>query len=343
MTKDTGNDGNISRDEETMSRLLRLAGPRATVSSEVEARVYAKVRAEWERNTAAAPADRVYRNVRREWSRESVRSAFMRWVLPVALAASIAVVISIVVQQTPAPIGVAPVGTIAKVTGPGNLPAPGDEVYPGTRLSTGADEGISLILANAESLRLGANTVIDVLAADRFGLANGRIYADTGDMMYRSKQLVIETAVGEITDVGTQFAVSVAGEELEVAVREGRVDLAHGSAIHVAVAGEKMRLAQGARPEYEEIAADDEYWDWASSLAPDFDIENRSLLDFLRWAARESGHELVFADQELRMSAMRTDLHGSVAGFGPLEAVRSVLATTSFKYRIEPGRIIIEK
>ena len=41
------------------------------------------------------------------------------------------------------------------------------------------------------------------------------------------------------------------------------------------------------------------------------------------------------------MSAMRTDLHGSVADFEPLEALESVLATTSFRYRIEADKIVV--
>ena len=40
---------------------------------------------------------------------------------------------------------------------------------------------------------------------------------------------------------------------------------------------------------------------------------------------------------------MRTDLHGSVEDFEPLEAVESVLATTNFRYRLEADRIVIER
>jgi len=53
--------------------------------------------------------------------------------------------------------------------------------------------------------------------------------------------------------------------------------------------------------------------------------------------------ELVFESDELRMAAMRTDLHGSVASFSPRESVEAVLATTNLGYRIEPGRIVIEQ
>ena len=109
----------------------------------------------------------------------------------------------------------------------------------------------------------------------------------------------------------------------------------------MAVAGERLRIDASGDAVVGAVESHTDFWAWATELAPPFDIENKSLLDFLRWAARETGRELVFEDQDLRMSAMRTDLHGSVAGFQPMEAIESVLATTSFRYRIEPDRIII--
>jgi hypothetical protein len=109
------------------------------------------------------------------------------------------------------------------------------------------------------------------------------------------------------------------------------------------VAGERLRLGHDGQVTVDSIAPNDPYWNWTAALAPTFDIENKSLLDFLRWAARETGRELIFEDNELRMSAMRTDLHGSVADFAPLEALESVLATTNFHYRILADRIVIER
>ena len=128
---------------------------------------------------------------------------------------------------------------------------------------------------------------------------------------------------------------------LDVAVREGRVDVLNDGRELVAVAGERMRIESGREATFEDIAAHDDYWEWVSMLAPAYDIENRSLLDFLRWAARETGYELVFATNGLRMSAMRTDLHGSVEGFEPTEAIGAVLSTTTFNYRFVGEKLVI--
>jgi hypothetical protein len=111
----------------------------------------------------------------------------------------------------------------------------------------------------------------------------------------------------------------------------------------VVVAGERLLIEPGQGVKVREVSPHDDYWAWVSGLAPVYDIENRSLLDFLRWAARETGRELVFEDNDLRMAVMKTDLHGSIEDFGPDEAISAVLATTSFHYRVAEDRIVISR
>ena len=330
------------RDDETMQRLLRLAGPRAPIPEQIAARVYANVHREWQASSRSPDGERVYRHVRREWRKDATRRRYRRWALPVALAASLVLAVTIVMQPQPSAPGSPAIGTVARAVGD-SLPLPGATVHAGDVLATGAGEGLSILVNNVESLRLDQDTTLVVVAKNEFRLDGGRIYADTGDFMYHDRGLLIETPMGSVTDVGTQFAVQVAADGLDVAVREGRVDVSRGASEFVAVAGERLGLAPTGDPLVESVEPHDAFWDWAGRLAPVFDIENKSLLDFLRWAARETGRELVFEDNELRMSAMRTDLHGSVADFEPLEAVESVLATTKFRYRILGDRIVIER
>ena len=334
------------RDDATMERLLRLAGPRARIPADIEARVYERVRREWQ--TASQPPDgaRVYRHVRREWQTDTTRWRYRRWAVPVALAASVVLAVTLLLQQPPSAPARLAIGTVARVVdaaASGALPAAGHPVYAGDVLTTGPGQKLSVVINNAVSLRLDQDTTLAAMAGDEFRLESGRVYADTSDFMYRDHSLVMHTPMGTVTDVGTQFSVQLAAENLDVAVREGRVDVSRGAEEFVAVAGERLRLREDDTAEMGAVAPHDPFWDWTASLAPVFDIENKSLLDFLRWAARETGRELVFEDNELRMSAMRTDLHGSVEDFEPLEAVESVLATTNFRYRLEADRIVIER
>ncbi len=346
MNDKTSQGQSTDRDDETMERLLRLAGPRAPIPEDVAARVYANVHREWQASSQPPDSARVYRRVRKEWQRGSARRRYRRWALPVALAASVVLAVTVSLQPPPSAPGRIAIGTVARVAGDagaGTLPAIGQPVYAGDVLETGAGQKLSVVIDDSESLRLDQNTTLAFVAKDEFRLDGGRVYADTGDFMYRDRGLIIDTAMGSVTDVGTQFAVQIASGALDVAVREGRVDISRDGSEFVAVAGERLQLGSDDEPVVATLEPHDPFWSWTASLAPVFDIEDKSLLDFLRWAARETGRELSFADNELRMSAMRTDLHGSVADFEPIEAVESVLATTNFRYRIQADRIVIER
>lgn len=344
MTKQTNDDKELERDEEAMARLLRLAGPRAEIPADAESRVYARVLKEWQASTEAPDDARVYKFVHRSWKRDAALAATKRWILPIALAASAALVAIFISQPEQVP--PVAVGTVAKVVSPaagGSAFALGDEIYVGMTIETGDGQGMSFLLARNESLRLDEDSALRVDTRDQFTLLRGRVYADTGEFVYRDGGLRIDTAFGAVTDIGTQFAVSIQDDLLDVAVREGRVDVRNDTHKYVAMSGERIRLLEQGEVDVDPLALTDEYWNWTTNLAPAFDIEGRSLMDFLKWAARESGRILYFEDTELRMAAMRTDLHGSIADFSPLEAIESVLATTAFRYHIEHDRIVIER
>lgn len=343
MKENDRNNMNVDRDEETMARLLRLAGSRPDVPEDVESRVYDRVLSEWQESTGAPDEARVYQFVRREWESQARFGAVKRWAVPIAMAASALLALALVLQPSPEVAVPVAVGTIARVVddaGAGSRWSVGQIVYAGDRVTTGAGERLSVMLDSAESLRLDQNTELVVEAAGEYQLASGRVYADTGDFVYRDKSLSIDTPFGVVTDVGTQFAVGLASEVLEVAVREGRVDVESASGQVIAIAGERLRVRQDGAT-VDTLEPSDSYWGWAARLAPAFEIEGKSLLEFLRWGARETGRELVFASDETRMAAMRVDLHGSVADFDPEEALEFILAGTSFDYRIDTDRIVI--
>lgn len=347
MNEKTGQGTNFDRDEATMARLLRLAGPRPAIAEDIEQRVYERVRDEWQANSQAPDNRRVYRRVHKEWLKRGARGRRAhRWITPAAVAATVLLVVAVVLQPSPPTPQRVPVASIVRVVGDGAGTAgfaAGQQIFAGETLSVSDGEGLSLLLGGAESMRLDQNSTLVVNGKHDFSLVSGRIYADTGDFVYKTRGLVIDTPMGRVTDVGTQFAVTIGADRLDVAVREGRVDVTQASEVYVAIAGERMQVAAGEAAVVAGLAAHDAYWDWAISLAPEFDIENKSLLDFLRWASRETGRELLFATNEVRLAAMRVDLHGSVAGVSPLEAVELVLAGTTFLYRIEADRIVIEK
>jgi len=328
---------------ESLARLIKLAGERPEIPLSVESRVYHRVHREWQTATAEPNGEKVYKEVHKTWRRGSLRAAVLRWTLPLGVAASAVIAVLMLTPPDTAPLQLA--ATVSRVVNAGPLNSrysEGTAVHSGETISTGPDEGLSLLLARGESLRIDANTEIRIDSANHFALLSGRIYADSGQFVYREGGLNIETGFGRVTDVGTQFSVSASDESLEVAVREGRVDVQSEQAAYAARIGERLTLKAGQAAVITELDTHDAYWGWVADLAPTLDLSNKSLLDFLKWAARETGRELQFSSDELRMFAMRTDVHGSIEGMTPDEALVAILAATTVHYRIENHRIFIE-
>ena len=70
-------------------------------------------------------------------------------------------------------------------------------------------------------------------------------------------------------------------------------------------------------------------------------IEGRSVDDFVKWAARETGRSVSYASAGAERSARDIVLKGSVAGLTPEAAVTAVLSTTSLQPSIDGGQIRI--
>ena len=291
--------------------MLKLAGPREEISADLEQRVYSKVREEWQQTSKGSVA--------------------MRWAIPFALAASVLLAIALYNPNTDEP--ARSVGTFVQS---------GASVVVGDLIATDMNAGQSIALDGDISLRVDKNTRLEVGDNGEFTLLAGRVYIDTGDRIYADRHVVVHTANGTATDIGTQFSVAYTNMNMSVAVREGQVDLSDGEQSSTGMRGEKMTLRSGGSIEIDEVQVAGAEWDWAIALAPQFELENRTLLEFLKWAARETGLELVFDSDATRAVARVSKSHGSIDGLTPLEAVDAVLATTQFIYSIDDETILIK-
>ncbi|HET6629810.1 MAG TPA: FecR family protein [Woeseiaceae bacterium] len=329
---EAGGRGGGAPADDPIAKLIHLAGPRGTVPAAIERRVHDRVRTEWRRSI--------------------VRGRTLRWGIPLALAASVVIAVT-VAYRTPdeAPRAVlTPVATIVRINGApaaaANRPSPGllvgGRLYAGDTIATAAGQGISLRMNGNLSLRVAGETTLRIDSADAVTLASGRVYADSGEGMERAGALTVTTDAGVATDVGTQFAVAYRRGEMSVAVREGQVDVSGHNRSWTADSGDRLVLRPNSGVTFERVAKYGDYWDWAVALAPAFDINNRPLHEFLEWAARETGKQLEYASDDVRRAAMLTDVRGaSVADLTPSEALQAVLPTTHFDFRIDERRIVI--
>lgn len=316
-------DGMHPQDDTEVAMLLSLAGARPAIPASLR--------------------DRVHERVEREWLAATASRRAARWAVPTALAASLVVAVTLVIDSGgPPPL---PVGTVARVVG-GNagqasIWTAGRQVRVGDTVRTAANQRISIELDAGGSLRLGEATVLQLASNDVVKLESGMAYADSGPESSPAGALVIHTEFGTVSDIGTQFLVQVNPDHLEVAVREGIVDIAAEGASYSITAGDKVTIREDRAAEFGTVSPTDESWNWAVEIAPGFEMQNKTLFEFLEWAARETGRALLFSSDEVLNLTRSTTLYGDVRGFTPDEAIESVLATTSIRCAVEATRIVV--
>jgi ferric-dicitrate binding protein FerR (iron transport regulator) len=197
-----------------------------------------------------------------------------------------------------------------------------------------------VLLAAGGSLRIAADSAVDITSAAEIRLEGGKIYVDKPPAPAASERLNVWTRAGMIEHVGTGFEVLSDTAGVRIRVREGRIRLRDVSGVAgssnavFADAGTELLAVPGGGIFRRPVATYGRDWLWVASLAPAFEIEGQPLLNFLQWVSRELGRRLEFGDAHARDVAARTILHGSIRDHAPLDALANVLATTSLRYEI---------
>ncbi|MBL8200877.1 MAG: FecR domain-containing protein [Chromatiales bacterium] len=331
-------------EEEALQGLLREMAPEAEPAPDVRERIRLAVAAEWRAAVTPVPALS---------SAASARAA-RRWQRPaMALAASLAVAaVALGIYQSNAPTAPPVAATLVRLSGPveagidsGWQPVnPGQAIAVGQKLVTGPRGKAALALRRGVTLRLDANTRIALAGIDRVVVERGAVYLDSGDRPAAGPGVRIETAFGSTRHLGTQYEVRVLPAEMQVSVREGRVETAPdiGQAPVVAQAGEQVVIGTGGNVARRAVDRRDPRWNWIADVTPPYAIEDRRLAEFLAWVCRETGRELTFTTPGAEAAAQSIILRGSVAGLSPDEALAAVMATTNLTYKEEDGRLIVQ-
>jgi hypothetical protein len=318
-----------------LEALLRAAGSRPHPPADVAADVRAAVRAEWK--SAVAPPS-LRRQGRRPWlvAATVVALAAGTWLVAPRLGA-------------PLPAGL----TVARVVGAVELRHDGgaweslvstSPLARGDVLRTTGMGRVALRRADGLEVRLDAGTTLVLRGDDAAHLETGQVYVDSGRAGLGAGPFDLVTRFGEVRHVGTQYSVEVTnGDSLAVAVREGSVAVEHRDRPLIARAGELVTVAADGGVTRGSIESHGDEWRWAETIAPSFEIEGRTLDEFLAWAARETGRQLVYASREAAQVAEQTMLKGAIDGLPPEAAVTAVLATTpSLAYRFAGRQLRIE-
>ena len=305
-----------------------------------------------ERYPAADPAakQRAFEAAAAEWrAAVAVRTTRRRW-LPAAAAAVLLLGVGGVGWQQFATAPQESFATVQRIEGQVTAVTPGwfgreralavsatvrnDDV-----LQTGTDGGVVLRTANGLSLRLAPATRVALLAAREVRLDEGELYVDA-DPALGTVPLDVQTKVGIVRHLGTQYSVrsgarAANADSIEVAVREGRVELTRAAGDSLAVeAGEALRVARVGAAARRPLPASDASWSWLQQMAAPIEIDGRTLAEFLRWYSRETGRRVTIAAGPSSPDAIRPDairLSGSILGLTPDEALVAVAASTDLE------------
>ncbi|HET7925037.1 MAG TPA: FecR family protein [Rhodanobacteraceae bacterium] len=215
----------------------------------------------------------------------------------------------------------------------------GSGVVAGARLDSGEGQ-IALRLASGGSLRIAPRSRVVLVGGDEAELLAGVLYFDSEAQ--RASEFAVLTELGRVRDVGTQFLVRLDDERLDVGVREGLVNVTRGAISDTAAAGERLVATQasnGLRRDSIPTVGDD--WEWAERLAPPFDINGRTLGEFLAWFEAQTGRTVVFADAAVERVKRAAVLSGSV-DLPPMQKLSAVLAVNDLTYVLDGDRVVIE-
>jgi len=320
--------------DDDIGMVLQSAGRRERPPVEIERAVRSQLRAEWHAMVADAQRHRRH------------RTGF-------ALAAGIlaaAVGVWIAAPQLSGPAQQA--GTLAFAAGEVRVrsgwfdewqaASGGQTLVSGQSLQTGAAGRSVLTLAGGATARLDHDTIIKFEGADRVVLERGALYVDAGTDPSRAMPLDVLTPSGSVRHVGTQYEVRLLGSDVRLRVREGRIAWqARDGAVMEGSAGEQLVISDDGSVARAPAPAYGESWDWIAAATPAIDIEGLPLADFLNWAARELGRELVYTSPGIEQDVAGIVVHGSISGLTPMQALDAVLGTTSVRAAIVDGRILV--
>ncbi|MCB1055658.1 MAG: FecR domain-containing protein, partial [Acidobacteria bacterium] len=190
------------------------------------------------------------------------------------------------------------------------------------------------------SLRLDADTRLVVEDGARFLLERGAVYVDTG--AERGVPVIVSTALGQVTDIGTQFEVRLGGgdESLTVQVREGAVEVSAAGATHRAAAGARLELHRDGSVARSALAPTAASWAWVSEVAPFYQLDGRTLRQVLAWYHRETGRSADL-DPTVEPEVLDDRLYGSAEGLAPDEVLALALAGSGLEARPDGDAVLV--
>ena len=216
-------------------------------------------------------------------------------------------------------------------------------LFTGQQIETGKASFMALRWSAGESIRMDEHTTLMFLSTTEIELLSGRIYIDSGASPPHKgtpSSLITRTIAGEIRHLGTQYMAELSPAGVTVIVREGRVMVAASGNESIANSGEQLNVTVSGQASVQPVSTFGQIWAWTESAAPTFELDGKTIHDFLVQVARETGRTLVFQNAAAEHLARTSTLNGRM-DLAPMRALDLVLQTTDLAAVTENGNIVV--
>ena len=208
------------------------------------------------------------------------------------------------------------------------------QLNPGVWLKTSGDSYANITLSDNSQLRINQNTQLQLVNQSEIKLLGGEIYHDADDVI-KSMPITISTSLGNINHIGTRYLVNKNQTSLQVAVRNGLVEISNSGSKKQLQAGKKIDIKSSGEQQESTVLAYDRLWQWTQTAGQPFSTENKSLHDFVRWYAHENGYEIDWNQQQFKTK--RVQLSGKLSNLTKEQQIKTVFLSTKFDYNINQG------
>lgn len=304
-------------DEHAVAELLQASGKRPAPTEAFMSDVEENTRAAWQQVVVAEKKRRQ-----------------MQWFSGVAAAACLVLTLVVALPQSSPELQ--PIASVRAQSGEVMLSADRSLVA-GSSVATGQGQ-LTLELPDRTLIMLSANSELQLVNSAEIVLLQGQLFVDSPD---HTTQVVIRTPFGDVTDIGTQYQITVSNEALQVAMREGITEInTPNGTLKASVnnaQGDVVRV-KGQRVERSQIALDDASWQWVRQGYEDFQLQQASVDDLLIWASRVTAMRIDYANNVVAEQAQKVRFNGGALSAKTIEnQLPQILQTANFSLQAHEG------
>ncbi len=216
---------------------------------------------------------------------------------------------------------------------------PGSRLTLGSSIKTTTSGSATILLPMLGNVRLDSNSQLTFNEVNHLLLESGRIYFESSNNINHS-QIKITTNQGTIKNTGTQFEVQSQSNALSIRVREGSIYFDSNYGSQTLQSGYQLTTLPSGTSQTNAIDANDSSWNWIHALAPQFELEGKSLHQYLLWVSREYALEIEFT-RDTELQSRNVLLHGDIELLELEQALKVVFSATRLKYELKGKTLIV--